>query len=86
MSLVTIKVKNDQLNKLEVACKITSIKIMHKQSIGTADTVVEMKYRDPKTLIELGVNLATVSGNEFDKPIEINSAKEKGMAIKTKVK
>lgn len=73
----TLTVQNDAVlfKKIYVAARIKSVKLGSRTTIADK-SLLEVDFKNPTDLYEMGLLVSTVSGNEFDEQL----AKEKAAA------
>lgn len=62
----TIKVANVDGKKLIVACAVNDITIKDRKKIGADMSLIELSYKTPASLVDMGRLIDKVSGNELD--------------------
>lgn len=83
MARATHKINKAEFKKLLTACRINDVKVLPEpQAIPGDKLIVELDYRTPSALIDMGVSLAQVTGNEFDAIDKAKADKEKEKAKK----
>ena len=78
----TIKIADDDSKKIYVAARIHGVKLLAKTSIGANQSLLEVDFRDPANLFEMGKTFTTVKGTEFDAQLKAEAEKAAAAAKK----
>ncbi len=71
----TLTIQNADAAKILVAARIKGVKLGARTPIGTEESLLEVDFKNPADLYEMGRKMTQVKGNEFDAILKAEAEK-----------
>jgi hypothetical protein len=85
MSKAKLKLTPERFGKLAVAAELSNVTVTKSQKIGTK-VIVELDFKDPANLVELGEEMSVVTDAQIKEFAALKEGEKKAEAGKEKVK